>query len=299
MSRIPLVLFLLFAFAFICCQNNSTDSITDEGAWLLGWRMIENSWDENYDIAELQFDSLLNSGHDVDLKFLKVGLETKSSLNKHTEVARILNDQSVESKRELCMSDLLRDQSACMGIPKETPKNKALQIELIKMYINDQYSRSNLMNDLLAKYELSKNEVITDSFAINTDKINRTKLKEIINEYGFPTRQLIGKDAMEGVFMIIQHADEDKEWQRSQLENIKNAVKNGDVDGQSYAYLYDRIKVNYGEKQLYGTQFARVDLKNKIAELADCEDLHNLDNRRREVGMMPIEVYKKIMLKNM
>lgn len=68
---------------------------------------------------------------------------------------------------------------------------------------------------------------------------------------------------------------------------------------QSYAYLYDRIKINNGEKQLYGTQFAKVDPINKIVELAETEDLDNLDNRRREVGMMPIEMYKRGILKNL
>jgi hypothetical protein len=81
--------------------------------------------------------------------------------------------------------------------------------------------------------------------------------------------------------------------------NIEKAVKKGDMDGQSYAYLYDRIQINSGERQLYGTQFAKVDSSNKTVELAETEDLENLDRRRMEVGMMPIEMYKEFMLKNL
>lgn len=98
--------------------------------------------------------------------------------------------------------------------------------------------------------------------------------------------------------MIIQHADRDKEWQQSQLENVEIAVKKGDLDGQSYAYLYDRIQVNNGEKQLYGTQFSKVDPVSKTVELAPTEDIEHLDERRMEIGLMPIEMYKIFMLRN-
>lgn len=104
---------------------------------------------------------------------------------------------------------------------------------------------------------------------------------------------------MNGIFLMIQHSDGDEAWQKSQVVNIKAAVKNGDMDGQNFAYLYDRIKINSGEKQLYGTQFSNVDPINKTVELADTEDLKNLDKRRREIGMMPIGMYKKFMLKNL
>jgi hypothetical protein len=40
-------------------------------------------------------------------------------------------------------------------------------------------------------------------------------------------------------------------------------------------------------------------LVNKVVELAETEDLENLDRRRMEVGMMPIEMYKEFMLKNL
>ena len=46
---------------------------------------------------------------------------------------------------------------------------------------------------------------------------------------------MVGKDAMQGIFLIIQHSDGDPHWQKSQLGYIEQAVKNGDMDGQSYA----------------------------------------------------------------
>src|SRR5690606_18085010 len=119
-----------------------------------------------------------------------------------------------------------------------------------------------------------------------------------IEDYGFPTKGMVGKDAMHGIFLIIQHADGDKEWQKSQLVNIEQAVKNGDMDGESYAYLYDRIKINGGEKQRFGTQFSNLDPLSKTLVLAETENMDDLDVRRMKVGMMPIDMYKELLLKN-
>jgi len=58
------------------------------------------------------------------------------------------------------------------------------------------------------------------------------------------------------------------------------------------------IKVNNNEAQKYGSQFADVYRKNKVATLRKTEDMKNLDKRRREMGMMPISVYKRMMLHN-
>jgi hypothetical protein len=109
---------------------------------------------------------------------------------------------------------------------------------------------------------------------------------------------MVGEIGMRTVFIIIQHSDNDIAFQRSQFKNIEDAVKKGDLEGQHFAMLYDRIKINAGQPQLYGTQFERIDVENFIAELAPVEDIGNLDKRRKELDMMPIEVYKEFMIGN-
>lgn len=199
---------------------------------------------------------------------------------------------------EICKKDFLSKYEVCKKYSVEEVENKDLQIELIRMYVDDQAARGNLMHDIISKYKIDSTE-ITQNGVVYVDERNRNRLKEIFKEYGFPTRKLVGKDAMQGIFLMIQHSNGDTEWQKSQLVNIENAVKKGDMNGQSYAYLYDRIKINSGEKQLYGTQFANVDSINKTVELAETEDLENLDKRRMEIGMMPIQMYKEFMLKGL
>lgn len=280
------------------CNQKQNNQLTDEEVWKLGWRMIASSMDENYSVANLQFDTLRRSTRTIDRKYLITGLEVKNELGKTDEILEILSSQGSTILGEICKKDFLSKYEVCKKSSVEEVENKGLQIELIRMYVDDQAARGNQLHDIISKYKIDSSE-ITQNGGVYVDERNRNRLKEIFKEFGFPTRKLVGKDAMHGIFLMIQHSDGDKEWQKSQLSNIEKAVKNGDMDGQSYAYLYDRIQIKSGEKQLYGTQFAKVDPINEIVELAETEDLENLDRRRMEIGMTPIEMYKEFMLKNL
>lgn len=297
MSKIDLVICMVLMMMISSCKQNKETNISEVEIWKLGWRMIESSMDDNLKQAEIQFDSLLSHTNKLDRNFLITGLEVKSKLKKSEEVIEIIGKQDLNMQKQLCLNKDLGKLNICKENSEEKVNNKELQIELIQMYIDDQACRGNIMVDLIDKFSVSKDQ-ITEDGCIAVDERNRTRLKEIFAETGFPTRKLVGKDAMYGIFIMIQHSDGDKEWQKSQLPNIEKAVKNGDLEGQSYAYLYDRIKINSGEKQLYGSQFSNVDHIAKSVELAETEDLENLDNRRREMGMMPIEMYKRFMHKH-
>lgn len=293
----PFMLWMLVSFMVASCKETSYTQASDEEVWRLGWRMIASSIEENFEMADLQFDSLRNLPGKIDRKFLVAGLEVKSKLEKNDELIEILNSQDQETLQEICTKPFLSNLKPCAGLSEEEVENKALQMELIRMYVDDQAARGNMMEDVISRYNIKQAE-ITENGEIGVDEKNRNRLKEIFKAHGFPTRKLVGKEAMHGVFILIQHADGDKEWQKSQLPNIEKAVRDGDMDGQSYAYLFDRIKINGGEKQRYGTQFAKVDPINKTVELAPTEDLENLDKRRMEIGMMPVEIYKRLVFKS-
>lgn len=296
---------LLLVLISSCTRITSVEqkNTTEIEKWKLGWRLINSSWDNNFELGEQQFDSLLKMPGQVEVKFLVIGMDVLFELGKKEKIINILSKQNQQALQEICKKELftkkLTDIQLCSSTgAAQNIENKELQMELIKMYINDQSTRGNVLGDIISKYKLEGYK-LTDLDAMSIDKINRDRLKEIIHQFGFPTKQLVGKDAMQGIFLMIQHSDNDREWQKGQLVNIERGVKQGDMDGQSYAYLYDRIKINGGEKQLYGTQFKNVDQINKTVELAETEDIENLDMRRMEVGMMPIEMYKQFMLRSL
>lgn len=285
----------------LSCKKTGIQEMDDIEVWKISWRMIASSMEENYELASLQFDSLRLNPEPMGETFLTTGLIAKMKIGDDDAIAEVLSSLGNETLEELCRNPYLANFESCDRVSVNARKeveNKELQLELIKMYIEDQAARGNMMEDIITKFDLDSTDISLDD-GVTVDKRNRNRLKAIIEEYGFPTQELVGEDAMQGVFFIIQHSDGDKEWQKSQFGNIEKAVKKGDLDGQKYAYLYDRIKINSGEKQLYGTQFSNVDPANGIVELAQTEDIENLNKRRMEIGMMPIEMYKEFMLKSL
>jgi hypothetical protein len=70
------------------------------------------------------------------------------------------------------------------------------------------------------------------------------------------------------------------------------AAPQGDVSRVDLAYLTDRVLVNEGKKQIYGTQFHEVD--GKMVPLP-VEDEAGLSARRAELGMISMEEYSAIM----
>lgn len=298
MNKQKIALLSIVFVTLTCCNRGKKHKMSDAEIWKLGWRMIESSMEENYEIANLQFDSLRNVATEIDRKYLLTGLQVKSKIGKNTEVLEILKMQNDVILQRICKSVFLSNLKPCQEVLSEEIGNKELQNELVKMYVDDQAVRGNVMRDIIYKYKVDTLQ-ISNQNGVMVDSRNRDRLQEIFRESGFPTKKDVGKEAMNGIFLMIQHADGDKEWQKSQLKNIETAVKNGDMNGQNYAYLFDRIKINSNQKQRYGTQFAKVDPINGTVELAETEDLKNLDTRRREIGMMPIAMYKKFMLKNL
>lgn len=214
------------------------------------------------------------------------------------DMKKIISKYTIDAEKIIYMGDIViyenfRDEM------KEVFWNYGFsdeELEIINSYIDSQPDGANIVPEIVSKHGLDSTSFISPSMTI-VDKKNRTRLDEIIKQYGFPTREIIGKDAMDGVFYIILHADGDKEWQSSQLQNVKQAADNGDLSKSNYAYLFDRFKVNHEEPQRYGSQIKNVNKNKGTVELREIEDIENLNQRRKEMGMKPIEVYKRRLLR--
>lgn len=122
------------------------------------------------------------------------------------------------------------------------------------------------------------------------DAANTTRLKEIVDVYGWPGRSLVGERASRSAWLLAQHADADIEFQKHALE-LMEAMPDGEVIQRDVAYLTDRVLVAEGKEQRYGTQ-----LECRGGELVgrtDIADEENVDVRREAVGMEPLEAYKR------
>jgi len=286
---------------FICClcllfSCKSKDSAA-ENRWKMQWKMVEHHTLEEYEEAEKIWDKLLSKRQEetIETKFLYTAIKVKNELNKPKDIRKILEIAETDQLDKICRYKILNDFNQCKDKQIEKIENIDLQIELIRMLVVDQAYRGNYMKAKVEYYKFDSLEIMAN-LESDVDLVNRERLQEIISTHGFPTKKLVGDEGMESIFYIIQHADQDTAWQSEQLKFVEKAVKSGDMDGNDYAYLYDRICTNSKRPQRYGTQFKNVDLVAQIAELAETEDLENLDKRRREISLMPIDMYKRFML---
>ena len=105
-------------------------------------------------------------------------------------------------------------------------------------------------------------------------------MKEIITEYGWPGETLVGTMGAQAAWLLVQHADHDREFQKRCYQLLESAVKKGEARAQHLAYLTDRICVGDGVSQIYGTQ-----LEYPIT------DPEHVDERRAAVGLVSLAAY--------
>lgn len=111
-----------------------------------------------------------------------------------------------------------------------------------------------LNEELLKRFEIDQKYTWTDeNKAREIYSENSLWLKEIIEKYGWPSEELVGTNGEFSAWLIAQHSPDTKFQQRC-LELIKKLPLTKERK-ENIEYLTDRILVNKGEKQIYGTQF--------------------------------------------
>jgi hypothetical protein len=83
---------------------------------------------------------------------------------------------------------------------------------------------------------------------------------------------------------LVQHPDIDAAFQKRCLALMTEAPP-WEVSAKNIAYLTDRVLVNEGREQIYGTQLAGDVTPPPI------EDEANVDVRRKEAGLPPLAEY--------
>jgi len=132
-----------------------------------------------------------------------------------------------------------------------------------------------------------------EKFQDSVFTIHKVRLEEIFDEYGYPGYDLIGKEGSNNFWLMVQHSDKDLEFQSRVLEKLKIEVENKNADGRNFGLLTDRVKINSGENQIYGTQVRY----NSIGQAypKPLYDSINVNKRRTEVGLEPLEQYLDMM----
>ncbi|WP_199702314.1 DUF6624 domain-containing protein [Jiangella rhizosphaerae] len=172
----------------------------------------------------------------------------------------------------LLLTACAADHSGHGATPSATTRerNEELRAELLEMMEQDQAERS---GQVAGEWN---------------DQERTDRLAEIVEEHGWPGSDLVGTDGASAAWVIAQHSDLDPEFQRRALELMRPAAEAGLADRGELAYLEDRVALNSGGEQVYGTQIGCVDGVPQPAPLADPE---TVDERRAEAGLEPLADY--------
>jgi hypothetical protein len=142
-------------------------------------------------------------------------------------------------------------------------------------------------SDQLYRGRSATGELTPEEWKLQTaiDVANMKRLAQIIDTYGWPGLRFAGA-ASQTAFLVLQHAD--PATQRKYLPLLRDAVKRSDAMGGHLAMLEDRLLVDEGKPQVYGSQLAANPLR-----FEPIEDEAHVDERRRSVGLEPLAEYAR------
>ena len=117
-------------------------------------------------------------------------------------------------------------------------------------------------------------------------------MKEIVARHGWPVQQMVGREGAHMAWLLVQHADHDVAFQKKCLKLMTPHMATGQVAKADVAYLTDRVRVNEGRQQLYGTQFHTVEGRHQPRPIQDADAV---DTRRKAMGMQTLQEYTAMM----
>jgi hypothetical protein len=160
--------------------------------------------------------------------------------------------------------------------------NEELRAELLTMCESDQENR---------RPPLRTDQAFLRQAAADDDA-RALRLAELVERHGWPGCSLAGADGATAAWLIAQHADRDPGLQERMLALLERAVASGEAPVSQLAFLTDRVCVNRGRAQVYGTQFGGHAATYGPRPIADPA---GLDARRAEAGLEPFAEYERHM----
>jgi uncharacterized membrane protein len=122
------------------------------------------------------------------------------------------------------------------------------------------------------------------------DSINKLKVTALIDKYGWLGVDRIGAQNNYTLFTVIENSD--FTTQEKYLTVMEQAVKSGTLAPEHFASLLDRKAIVQHQQQIFGTQITNDKKTGKNAFVKIIKE-ESVNERRKEIGLMPIELYAK------
>ncbi len=144
--------------------------------------------------------------------------------------------------------------------------------------------------DMRVRQELLESGELGGSYVPRMEAVhirNATRLRELIAIHGWPDEGIADKDGAEAAWFIVQHAIGEPEFLREMLRLQHACAGAKRIPLWHAAYLEDRIAMNEGRPQVYGTQWMDDPRDGRIRpwSLAEPDRVNEL---RAGVGLGPL-----------
>lgn len=180
--------------------------------------------------------------------------------------------------------------TSTLGWAQSQQELQAITQQLENIYITDQQPRIQL-DSLVEKFGYNSVEVKKHWDLIRThDSLNTLAVSAILDKYGWLSAEQTSADANLTLFLVIQHAELAVQLKYKPM--MYEAVKQGKAKGSHYALLLDRTNMHQDKLQVYGSQANMAgDSKTYLFPITDEP---NVNKRRLEIGLSPLEEYARL-----
>lgn len=171
---------------------------------------------------------------------------------------------------------------SCQPLSKKNAKNinyDSIRIVLEEVHDRDQNIREILI-DSVKEGTPEFQECITKMIQIDNE--NQKILIPILEKYGWISKSKIGEKASKTIFLVVQHSE--TEVMMKYFPQLDSLSKIGEASRIHAAMMEDRILMDRGQKQIYGTQATTTLSSDGKLVIWPIENPAIVDSLRKEIG---------------
>lgn len=166
----------------------------------------------------------------------------------------------------------------------------SVQSKLENVYLNSLKQRKKI-TEYLNKYGMDSPQFDSLNREILTqDSTSLIQVIQVIESYGWLSKKQVGATANQALFITIQHAD--SKIIEKYFPLLQNSALSNDSNLADMALMEDRILIDKGLPQKYGTQYKFDDAKKRFV-FYELSNLKSVNKARRSVGLERIQKYSK------
>ena len=186
-----------------------------------------------------------------------------------------------------CLSsdEIMKMQAQIKSAPNVT-FNKKLHDDLMKLWKKDHDRVQDAVSD-------RKPDNVLDRLRESRSKAP-DHLCEILKEFGWPTRKLVGEDGAAAAFLLLRNTS-NPTTQAALLPVILAATSAGEIRLSDFAFYIDRLRLTAGLKQLFGTQAT---IRDGFLVMFPIENEALVDARRKQYQLPPLAEYQRTLEQN-